>query len=797
MKKNKGVLALVLSVLMAAGSLQVPAYAGQVPESETEITDEASEPEIITETETGVAAETFAETETESVAAMETEYATEETELVYETEFQQQAEIDLSVPDRQGGRVDTSGATDADPDDLFGWYVDLMFGQTTEEAVLLEADNRQKPGSQLKGLEAKLYNVLKTKIEEVASGKQTSTKFKVTLSDLGLAKKQWTAKDLGVKSLLNKDKTYYADGVIEKLKAAYDRDLAMDIEKVIWCLWSDLPYDLYWCDMYEGVSWDYFQVKLKDDYSAFVLDGTMPFDFAVSVDYRAKKSNAYKVNTKKVDAAKAAYNRALDVVSNNKNASDFDKLLAYNNEICRLTDYDEDAAAGNKSYGPSWQLISVFDNDPKTKTMAEGYARAFKFLCDNTKFKGNIRCGLVSGLWYPEENTSYSHEWNVVGMDNNVNYLVDVANSDDEDYDLFHWVFLAGIGKNDSPNINTDSQSIHLPNNNVWSYKYDEATLKTFPASDLKLGKGHYACRNGHSYQKFITEEATYQKPGKELMICKWCGDIKAGSRKDIPVVEVKSYKLAKSSLSVGWTKSLKMEEVIEPKISAPSGASWTSQNPDIVSVDENGVITGMNLGTTVVTATLNDFTSSCTVTVGFSDVLDPNRYFYNPVYWAVDHKITVGFGGGGRFSPDAPCQREQIVTFLWRLMGEPEPETYAEFTDVFENDWYYKSISWAAENGITVGLNDGTGRFGVGEPCTREMCVTFLYRAAGKPVVEGTNDFTDMAEGAYYINPVTWAAQNCITVGLNDGTGRFGIGGTCTRGMIVSFLYRYANLNK
>ena len=148
-------------------------------------------------------------------------------------------------------------------------------------------------------------------------------------------------------------------------------------------------------------------------------------------------------------------------------------------------------------------------------------------------------------------------------------------------------------------------------------------------------------------------------------------------------------------------------------------------------------------------------------------------------------------------FSPEADCTREQIVTFLWRMMGSPEPEKIEKFTDVKADAWYAKAISWAYEKGITVGLNDGTGRFGVGVTCTREMVVTFLHRTAGKPAPAGKNEFTDMRDGAYYVDAVTWASENGVTVGLNDGTGRFGIGGNCKRNMIVTFLYRYSNLGK
>ena len=179
-----------------------------------------------------------------------------------------------------------------------------------------------------------------------------------------------------------------------------------------------------------------------------------------------------------------------------------------------------------------------------------------------------------------------------------------------------------------------------------------------------------------------------------------------------------------------------------------------------------------------------------------FDDVNDPSRYYYEPVYWAAAKGITLGTSDT-KFSPDGTCTRAMIVTFLWRLMGSPEPSSYPEklFVDVNdETRYFYKAVYWALENGITTGLNDGTGRFGPDMPCTREQVVTFLWRTAGKPPVTGDPEkFTDVKDSTrYFYDAVYWAAEKGITVGLNDGTGRFGVGTTCTRAMIVTFLFRY-----
>ena len=175
-----------------------------------------------------------------------------------------------------------------------------------------------------------------------------------------------------------------------------------------------------------------------------------------------------------------------------------------------------------------------------------------------------------------------------------------------------------------------------------------------------------------------------------------------------------------------------------------------------------------------------------------FDDVADPERYFYEPVYWAYNHKPQITKGTSEHlFSPDANVTRGQMVTFLWRLAGEPEPEGEAKFNDVKADRYFAKAIAWAAENEITTGYADGSGNFGPDDNCTREQIVTFLWRYAKKPAAEKTAEFTDTRANAYYLDALSWAAENEITLGLNDGTGRFGVGMSCTRAMAVTFLYR------
>ena len=160
--------------------------------------------------------------------------------------------------------------------------------------------------------------------------------------------------------------------------------------------------------------------------------------------------------------------------------------------------------------------------------------------------------------------------------------------------------------------------------------------------------------------------------------------------------------------------------------------------------------------------------------------------YFYDAVTWAKDNNITGGVGDD-LFGADRSCTRAQIVTFLWRAAGSPEPKGAANMTDVPQDAYYAKAVAWAIENGITSGT--GENRFSPDATCTRAQGVTFLYRAAGSPAVTGSAGFRDVASSDYFAAAVAWAKANDITDGV--GNGLFGSKNSCTRAQIVTFLYR------
>lgn len=168
-----------------------------------------------------------------------------------------------------------------------------------------------------------------------------------------------------------------------------------------------------------------------------------------------------------------------------------------------------------------------------------------------------------------------------------------------------------------------------------------------------------------------------------------------------------------------------------------------------------------------------------------FQDV-PTDAYYYEAVKWAQKKGITGGIGDG-LFGPNQPCTRAQIVTFLWRAAGSPEPEgTAAGMTDVAAGSYYEKAVAWAIENGITTGTADGL--FAPDATCTRAQGMTFLFRAS-KASADGMPAFSDVATNAYYAEAVKWATDNGITTGTTSST--FSPGSGCTRAQIVTFLWR------
>lgn len=270
--------------------------------------------------------------------------------------------------------------------------------------------------------------------------------------------------------------------------------------------------------------------------------------------------------------------------------------------------------------------------------------------------------------------------------------------------------------------------------------------------------------------------------------------------------VPIQGIALADAEVFVGYT--VQFAPVFSPADTTERDVKWSSSDTKIATVDANGRVTGVAEGkvTITVTSTANPaITASCTVTVtkNLSDDLasiigalgngslpfidvTARDYFYDAVKWAVDNGITSGTSRY-TFSPNAACTRAQVVTFLWRAAGCPQPVSKVNpFTDVRADDYFYDAVLWAVENGITNGTSAKT--FSPDATVTRAQVVTFLWRANGQPAA-GNSGFADVSADKYYATAVAWAVFQRITTGT--GFSVFSPDAACTRAQIVTFLYR------
>lgn len=322
--------------------------------------------------------------------------------------------------------------TFGDRDALFAGYVEQCFAPGGE---VYEARNL---GADLDGEARGLYDFLRTCVSQVAAGERASTEF-----------------------------TYANRGSLTP-------SMGSDI---LYRLIADCPYETYWFG-------DFFSISTWGD--------SLIFSISVSTNYALDE---FTINTGTVIRVSAAAANARAIVAQYALLSDYDKLAAYRDEICNAVTYNVDATStlwdpDNKD---PWQLIWVFDGDPNTNVVCEGYAKAFQYLCDQSSFSGRVMCYCVTGY-----SDGQPHEWNIVRMPNGRNYLVDVTYCDQENTGTYDWLFMKAP---ESGSVYDGySFTVRNPVGVVSAtYMYDSSTLSIFSSADLRLSIGAYLDEAGLS----------------------------------------------------------------------------------------------------------------------------------------------------------------------------------------------------------------------------------------------------------------------------------------------------------
>lgn len=437
-----------MAILMSINLMQVPVYATEIDNGNDEPVVEENQNQENPDEEDGVPANT---SNNDGIITNESE---NEELVVTET-------------------IEYCPNGEEDNDRLFNEYVNRAFGIQEVSAPTTRMRLRSASvsrGSLLTGFNKKVYDYLKTQIEAVASGQISSTEFVMDINELGVANAE------------------YEGEWNETNRTALRNQCFGDFnwETVLNSLISDCPYELYWynktTDATVGQSYSY-----TTNSSGKIVFGTetqFTFSFPVSNEYQAN-NQVYSVNNQ-VATISAAVANAQNIVNENSTLSDYEKLVAYKNIICEMTSYNDDAANENTHtpYGNPWNLIYVFDGDPNTKVVCEGYSKAFKYLCDKSSFSGNIECYTVTGTMSGGTGAG-PHMWNSVTMGDGKWYLVDVTNCDDGTVGAPDQLFLKGYnsytGTLDFGNGVTEQQyGFTVNNNDTITYYYDADTVNLY-----------------------------------------------------------------------------------------------------------------------------------------------------------------------------------------------------------------------------------------------------------------------------------------------------------------------------
>lgn len=403
-------------------------------------------------------------------------------------------------------------------------------------------------GYRLGGMNTTLYSQLRSQVEQVSSGSLLFTKFSVPLSNI--CQVRWTIDELGLGPLVTTDESgqlVYTDDAYTAV-AAVSEAMQFNLSLILSALLADCPYDLYWFDKTEGIYGGGYRLAVAPAYIRVVgveERDNLCFSFAVAQDYSSGEYSTVSyeddagnvqtvsllltVDNSCIAPVEAAVVNAQAIIARYAGLSDQEKLRAYAEEICALAAYN---GAPGSEYGDPWQLIWVFDGDDSTSVVCEGYAKAFQYLCDHSSFQNNIVCYTVTGRFGP-----IGHMWNIVHMDDGLNYLVDLTNAD-AGSTMTGDLFLVG-------HRGGSVEEGYYAGVNQSYYVYSNSTRYIYTVEELTLAPHDYgwvpphehiagAVTRENQHTATCTEEGSYD----EVIYCSICGEELSRITIAIPVTE-------------------------------------------------------------------------------------------------------------------------------------------------------------------------------------------------------------------------------------------------------------------
>ena len=398
-----------------------------------------------------------------------------------ETETEVEAEsLDELVETTEGQEVIPEDKDTKSSDELFADYVEAAFSgdfapPSGAKGVVHAADS-------LEGVDRAIFDSVSAALPAIADGEQESTIITTPVEEFGLGQTSWTAAELGVESILYKDENgqnqFSPDAV-----AALREIVSYDLSLIIKALLADHPYLLYWYDKTQSTYSTGYSYGAKYDSNVgetvMYITGGLTIRFPVAAEYAA---GTYVVDTSIGQTVQTAAANAMDIVDAYSSETDIGKLTGYKIEICELVSYNHAAADDDSTpYGNPWQLIWVFDGDPDTNVVCEGYSKAFKYLCDMSDFSGEVSCITVSGTMDGGTGAG-RHMWNIVSRDDGKSVLVDVTNCDTGSIGAPDQLFLTGYDEQ-TP---AGGYIVECTYGSV-IYVYDEAMFNIYSAEVLGI----------------------------------------------------------------------------------------------------------------------------------------------------------------------------------------------------------------------------------------------------------------------------------------------------------------------
>ena len=314
--------------------------------------------------------------------------------------------------------------------------------------------------SKLNAHSQNLYNHITTQIQQVAIGEKSETTFtisKSTLTSWGV-KTKWTASEIGQSTI-----------TLEEVQPLFLEQFS--VSKFLSALLHDHPFEMYWFDKTEGI----LQQTSASTTPTYVDIETLSISFGVCEEFRTAvyDEEAPTIDTSKTQPAILALENAKQIVNDYEALNDYQKLSAYKNKICELVEYNDSAVDNPTPYGNPWQVVYVFDNDPSTNVVCEGYAKAFQLLCNLSEFDSSyLKCYTVSGTMTGGTGAG-GHMWNVVTMDDQQTYLVDITNSDTGTVGSSGKLFLSGT----ATGTLSSGYTFSLPSQVTFSYNSNTIAL--------------------------------------------------------------------------------------------------------------------------------------------------------------------------------------------------------------------------------------------------------------------------------------------------------------------------------